>query len=71
MKLVGIQEIASMLRVDRSTVISWRHHGRLPEADFVISGVPIWYTTKIVDFCRVDSFIQKKVDNDIVASLSG
>ena len=71
MKLVGIQEIAQMLRVDRSTVISWKHQGKLPEAAYVISGVPIWYTTKIVDFCSVDSFIQSKVDNEVVASLSG
>ena len=71
MNLVGIQEIAQMLQVDRSTVISWRHHGKLPEADYILSGVPIWYTTKIVDFCSVDSFIQSKIDNEVVASLSG
>ncbi len=70
MSLLGVQEIAELLGVDRATVISWKHHGRLPEPDFKISGVPIWHATKIVDFCSVDSFIQSKVDNEVITRLN-
>ena len=69
LNLVGVQEIAELLGVDRATVISWNHQGRLPDVDYKISGVPIWHTSKIVDFITVDSFIQSKVSADVISSL--
>lgn len=41
-QLVGTEEIAEMLEVERRTVNVWKQRGRLPDPYAVISGTPIW-----------------------------
>ena len=45
--LVGLEEIAVLLKVPRSTVDQWRWRGVLPDPLKVISGNPIWYRQDI------------------------
>ncbi len=42
MVLVGIVEIAEWLEVERGTVDKWRQRAVLPDAEWVVSGTPIW-----------------------------
>lgn len=46
--LVGTEEIAAMLQVERRTVNVWKQRERLPEPYAVISGTPIWLRDDIV-----------------------
>lgn len=46
--LVGLSEIADLLRVKPATVDQWRFRRVLPEPDHVISGTPIWHRETIV-----------------------
>ena len=40
--LVGIVEVADRLGVERATVDKWRQRRIMPDAEWVVSGTPIW-----------------------------
>lgn len=50
--LVGTEEIAEVLQVERRTVNVWKQRGRLPEPYAVISGTPIWLRDEIEAWAR-------------------
>jgi len=41
--LLGPQELAAACGVSPAVIHQWRRRERLPQADLVISGVPMWY----------------------------
>jgi hypothetical protein len=48
--LLGPDELASLLQVNRGTIRQWRHRGILPEPDMVLSSLPIWTLATIRDW---------------------
>jgi hypothetical protein len=40
--LLGPDELAELLQVQRATIRQWRARGILPPADLELSGLPIW-----------------------------
>jgi hypothetical protein len=40
--IVGLNEIADRLGVERSTPDRWRYRGLLPEPRLIVSGTPLW-----------------------------
>lgn len=50
--LVGTEEIADMLRVERRTVNVWKQRGRLPDPFATISGTPIWLRPDVEAWAR-------------------
>lgn len=40
--LVGTNEVADLLHVERRTVNIWRQRGRLPDPHALVSGTPVW-----------------------------
>lgn len=50
--LVGTEEIAEVLRVERRTVNVWKGRGRLPDPYAVISGTPIWLRDEIETWAK-------------------
>jgi excisionase family DNA binding protein len=42
--LLSVKEVAQLLGVDRATIGSWNHAGRLPNPEWTVSGgrTPIW-----------------------------
>jgi len=51
--LVGLEEIAEMLDVARSTTYQWRTRGLLPDPAAVVSRAPIWHRTDIQEWARL------------------
>ncbi len=47
MELLGIEDVAAELEVTVNTASVWRHRGKLPAADWVVSGRPIWKASTI------------------------
>ena len=47
--LVGPQELACAFGVTQACIHQWRHRGRLPEPQWIISGVPIWTWGAVAD----------------------
>jgi len=45
--LVGINEIHQRCGVGRQTVDKWRWAGKLPQADLMVSGSPLWLADTI------------------------
>lgn len=50
--LVGTEEIAAMLEVERRTVNVWKQRGRLPDPFATISGTPIWLRADVVAWAK-------------------
>lgn len=50
--LVGTEEIADLLAVERRTVNVWKQRGRLPDPFATISGTPIWLRGDIVAWAK-------------------
>lgn len=48
--IVGLKEIANLFAVPQVTVSKWRARKVLPEPDSVVSGVPVWALTSIIEF---------------------
>lgn len=40
--LIGLTEIAELLKVERNVVDQWRRRGRLPDPLKIVSGNPVW-----------------------------
>jgi hypothetical protein len=47
MELLGMEDVARELGITENTAAVWRHRGKLPEADWIISGRPIWRASVI------------------------
>lgn len=41
-ELVGPDEVAELLGVQRHTIVVWRHRQIMPTPAVVLSGVPLW-----------------------------
>ena len=52
--LLGMNELAERLGVNRSTLAVRRHRGQLPEPDTIVSGSPLWLTETIEAFENYD-----------------
>ena len=50
MKLVGLTEICDYTGLPRGTIDVWRHRGKLPEPDWIVSRRPIWREETITDW---------------------
>lgn len=50
--LLGPSEVAELLRVERDTVYTWKHRGRMCEPDFMISGGPVWRRSRIIAWAK-------------------
>lgn len=50
--LVGTEEIAALLGVERRTVNIWKQRGRLPDTYAVISGTPIWLLEDVTTWAK-------------------
>lgn len=50
--LMGTEEIADLLLVERRTVNVWKQRGRLPDPYATISGTPIWLRADIVAWAK-------------------
>lgn len=48
--LMGPDEVADLLQVQRATLRQWRKRGELPEPYMVLSGMPIWQRGAVVAF---------------------
>ena len=59
-ELVGVKEIAELLGIDRATVASWRHQNRLPNPDYIISGVPVWFNCEIIFWVHNNDYIKSR-----------
>jgi predicted DNA-binding transcriptional regulator AlpA len=62
-ELVGVKEIAELLGIDRATVASWRHQGRLPNPDYKISGIPVWFACEIIFWVHHNDYIKNRCSN--------
>mgnify|MGYP001183854158 FL=1 len=62
--LLSVKEVAQLLGVDRATIGSWNHAGRLPNPEWTVSGgrTPIWTEDTIKDWANSDEFVQSKLD---------
>ena len=62
--LLSVKEVAQLLGVDRATIGSWNHAGRLPNPEWTVSGgrTPIWTEETIKDWASSDEFVQSKLD---------
>ncbi len=45
LELWGIEDVAEALGIEVGTAYVWRHRGKLPEAEWMVSGRPIWRAT--------------------------
>ena len=59
-ELVGVKEIAELLGIDRATVASWRHQSRLPNPDYKISDIPVWFTCEIIFWVHHNDYIKNR-----------
>lgn len=50
--LVGTEEIADLLEVERRTVNVWKQRGRLPDPYATISGTPIWLRGDVIAWAK-------------------
>lgn len=50
--LMGPDEVADLLQVTRNALAQWRCRRQLPAPDLVLSGLPIWHASTIVDWAR-------------------
>jgi len=50
--IVGLNEIADRLGVQKNTPDTWRGRGLLPEPAVVVSGTPLWEWSTILDWAR-------------------
>lgn len=62
-ELLGVKEVAQLLGIDRATVASWKHQGRLPAEDYNLSGNPIWFKEHIVLWVNSNDYIKARVNN--------
>lgn len=62
-ELVGVKEIAELLGIDRATVASWRHQGRLPNPDYIISNNPVWFTCEIIFWVHHNDYVKSRCNN--------
>lgn len=47
MKLVGLTEICDYTGLPCGTIDVWRHRGKLPAPDWIVSGRPVWWEETI------------------------
>lgn len=47
LELWGIEDIAKALAVQVNTAYMWRHRGKLPDAEWIVSGRPVWRAAKV------------------------
>tara|TARA_R100000808_G_C2096907_1_gene115340 strand:- start:594 stop:800 length:207 start_codon:yes stop_codon:yes gene_type:complete len=59
-EILGVAEIGKMVGHDRSTIIQWKHKGKLPEPDYVISKTPIWLKDTIVSWLLKNAWVMKQ-----------
>ena len=50
--LVGPDEVAELLAVNRSTLAQWRHRDTLPAPDLTLSGLTIWHRSTVLEWAR-------------------
>lgn len=50
--LLGPHEVAALLHVERDTVYTWKHRGRMPAPDYMISGGPTWRRSTITAWAK-------------------
>ena len=70
--LLSVKEVAQLLGVDRATIGSWNHAGRLPNPEWTVSGgrTPIWTEETIKDWANSDEFVLSKIDTRAKSRLS-
>lgn len=61
-QLIGIAEIADLLKVRANTVSVWRHRGLLPDPDLELAMGGLWKTTAILKWAQQTGRL--KEDND-------
>lgn len=47
LELWGLEEVADALGISVNTAYAWRHRGKLPAPEWIVSGRPIWRASKI------------------------
>ncbi len=65
LNLIGLQEIAKLLGISQATLRSWRHRGKLPKEDYIVSGNPVWEYKKFEQYVTQDSWLQEHSNEEV------
>ncbi len=47
LELWGLEDVAGALGITAETAAVWRHRGKLPEPDWIVSGRPVWNAAQV------------------------
>jgi hypothetical protein len=64
-ELVGVKELAKELGLDRGTVATWNHQGRLPQPDYILGGNPIWFKERVLSLIKENAWIVSRLEVSI------